>query len=362
MLRKATLARSAGMRAKYAQRGLDHRGGGTHDARHAAAAALPVAHGGQALRRGPGHRAANGDDGRHAGRCAPGRGSSLHRARSTRSGNRAPAAGEPRQPAHRAVPFTSGRSAACLYLEGRHRDAIGALSRASRWGTTDKPLYQAQLALARIAAGEQVSDVKTLRERLAEAPCGQGYGRSCSASSHSKRVTSRRRATTCGLSCAARPRAGWRWRSRSRRRSTGRVACWRTCAAKPCRRSDGRVELDRRKALISLETKGETECPVRRYRYGDEMNSLFLIASPCVVASSSGPGTAAPAASDAFTAALTQGPVYAALAALAGGLLVSLTPCVYPMIAITVSVFGARQSQDAAGKAPRSPRHSCSAS
>ncbi len=50
------------------------------------------------------------------------------------------------------------------------------------------------------------------------------------------------------------------------------------------------------------------------------------------------------ASSDAFSEALSRGPVYAVLAALAGGLLVSLTPCVYPMIAITVSVFGARQS------------------
>ena len=50
-------------------------------------------------------------------------------------------------------------------------------------------------------------------------------------------------------------------------------------------------------------------------------------------------------ASDRFTAALEQGPVYAALAALIGGLLTSLTPCVYPMIAVTVSVFGARQAK-----------------
>lgn len=48
---------------------------------------------------------------------------------------------------------------------------------------------------------------------------------------------------------------------------------------------------------------------------------------------------------DAFTSALARGPVYAALAALAGGFLVSLTPCVYPMIAVTVSVFGARQTK-----------------
>lgn len=46
---------------------------------------------------------------------------------------------------------------------------------------------------------------------------------------------------------------------------------------------------------------------------------------------------------DAFTRALSKGPLYAGLAALAGGLLVSLTPCVYPMVAVTVSVFGARE-------------------
>lgn len=48
---------------------------------------------------------------------------------------------------------------------------------------------------------------------------------------------------------------------------------------------------------------------------------------------------------DAFTEALSKGPVYAALAALAGGFVVSLTPCVYPMVAVTVSVFGARQTK-----------------
>ena len=48
---------------------------------------------------------------------------------------------------------------------------------------------------------------------------------------------------------------------------------------------------------------------------------------------------------DAFTEALARGPLYAALAALAGGFLVSLTPCVYPMIAVTVSIFGARQAK-----------------
>src|SRR6185436_2729363 len=50
-------------------------------------------------------------------------------------------------------------------------------------------------------------------------------------------------------------------------------------------------------------------------------------------------------AADAFTRALAKGPLYAALAALVGGMAVSLTPCVYPMVAVTVSVFGAKQAE-----------------
>lgn len=46
---------------------------------------------------------------------------------------------------------------------------------------------------------------------------------------------------------------------------------------------------------------------------------------------------------DAFSQALAKGPFYAGLAAFASGFLVSLTPCVYPMVAVTVSVFGAKQ-------------------
>ncbi|MEZ4219732.1 MAG: cytochrome c biogenesis protein CcdA [Polyangiaceae bacterium] len=56
-------------------------------------------------------------------------------------------------------------------------------------------------------------------------------------------------------------------------------------------------------------------------------------------------GQSAGGGGDAFTNALSKGPVYAGGAALLGGLLVSLTPCVYPMIAVTVSVFGARESK-----------------
>ncbi len=54
---------------------------------------------------------------------------------------------------------------------------------------------------------------------------------------------------------------------------------------------------------------------------------------------------AQPAADDMFTRNLQRGPLFAGGAAFLGGLLVSLTPCVYPMIAITVSVFGAKQAK-----------------
>jgi tetratricopeptide (TPR) repeat protein len=63
------------------------------------------------------------------------------------------------------------------YLAGRHAEAISALTRAARWGTTDKPLYQGHLAIARCASGEAVPDLDALIERLAQAPSGQGYGR-----------------------------------------------------------------------------------------------------------------------------------------------------------------------------------------
>jgi tetratricopeptide (TPR) repeat protein len=63
-----------------------------------------------------------------------------------------------------------------LYLAGRHQEAVGALTRALRWGTYDRPLYQAQLALARLAGGMPVGDLRPFRNCLIEAPCGQGYG------------------------------------------------------------------------------------------------------------------------------------------------------------------------------------------
>jgi tetratricopeptide (TPR) repeat protein len=64
-----------------------------------------------------------------------------------------------------------------LYLVGRHTEAVGCLDRAARWGTTDKVLYQAHAAVARLAGGEHVGGAKLLLDRLEKAPSGQGYGR-----------------------------------------------------------------------------------------------------------------------------------------------------------------------------------------
>ena len=64
-----------------------------------------------------------------------------------------------------------------LFLAHRYPEAIAALTRASRWGTSDKPLYRAHLALAKIAGGDAVVRLQETIDALAEAPCGQGYGR-----------------------------------------------------------------------------------------------------------------------------------------------------------------------------------------
>lgn len=64
-----------------------------------------------------------------------------------------------------------------LFLLGRYDEAVGALSRALRWGTTDKPLYRAHLTLARLAAGERPRSIPRIIDELAASPHGQGYGR-----------------------------------------------------------------------------------------------------------------------------------------------------------------------------------------
>jgi tetratricopeptide (TPR) repeat protein len=81
-----------------------------------------------------------------------------------------------RSPASRR-PFHLWTLGGTLFLAHRYAEAISALTRATRWGTRDKPLYRAHLALARIASGERVADLQETIDALAQAPCGQGYGR-----------------------------------------------------------------------------------------------------------------------------------------------------------------------------------------
>lgn len=64
-----------------------------------------------------------------------------------------------------------------LYLAARHDEAMAALERAARWGTTDRPLYRAHLALVRLAAGRKIRGAPRLIRQLDACPAGQGYGR-----------------------------------------------------------------------------------------------------------------------------------------------------------------------------------------
>jgi tetratricopeptide (TPR) repeat protein len=63
------------------------------------------------------------------------------------------------------------------FLAQRYAEASAAMVRAARWGTTDKPLYQAHLALAQVAGGQAVEDLDELLDKLAAVPAGTGYGR-----------------------------------------------------------------------------------------------------------------------------------------------------------------------------------------
>lgn len=74
-------------------------------------------------------------------------------------------------------PFHLWTLGSVLFLAHRYDEAIAALERAVRWGTQDKPLYKAHLALVRIASGEPLTDLQSTIDDLASAPCGQGYGR-----------------------------------------------------------------------------------------------------------------------------------------------------------------------------------------
>jgi tetratricopeptide (TPR) repeat protein len=176
LLRKATLARTSGTRAKYAERGLALSAGLDRTTRALLLRQLYLSH-------MEGRRFADAlviaeqmldgavmaDVARQdAARACLGLGDRDRAIYHLRIASRVS------PPARRA--FHLWTLGSVLFLNGKHREAAGALARAARWGTTDKPLYRAQLVLARRAAGEPVSGLSSARERLEEAPCGQGYG------------------------------------------------------------------------------------------------------------------------------------------------------------------------------------------
>lgn len=176
LLRKATLAKTSGLRAKYAQRGLECRTGVDRTTRVMLLRqlylsdmekrlfdnALKVARDMISLSVMP--DVAHQD----AARACLGLGdveNAVHHLR---------LAGRVCPPSRRA--FHLWTLGSVLYLHGDYVAAMGVLARAARWGTTDKPLYQAQVALARLAGGDTAADLRRVRERLEDAPCGQGYG------------------------------------------------------------------------------------------------------------------------------------------------------------------------------------------
>ncbi len=176
LLRKATLARTSGTRAKYAERGLAFNTGVDRTTRALLLRQLYLSHMEarqfeQALLAAEKMIEADimPDVARQdAARACLGLGERERAVDHLRLASRVS------PPARRA--FHLWTLGSVLYLMGSHREAAGALMRACRWGTTEKPLYLAQAALARRAAGEASADFQELRERLAEAPCGRGYG------------------------------------------------------------------------------------------------------------------------------------------------------------------------------------------
>jgi tetratricopeptide (TPR) repeat protein len=74
-------------------------------------------------------------------------------------------------------PFHLWTLGSVLFLAARYDEAARALSQAARWGTKDKPLYRGHLVLTHIAQGKRPDNLDEVFRELAEAPCGQGYGR-----------------------------------------------------------------------------------------------------------------------------------------------------------------------------------------
>jgi tetratricopeptide (TPR) repeat protein len=86
-------------------------------------------------------------------------------------------------------PFHYWTLGSTLFLAHRYDEAIAALTRAVRGSARargsadpsvtpgDGPLYLGHLALARIASGDDVDDLQATIDGLSRAPSGQGYGR-----------------------------------------------------------------------------------------------------------------------------------------------------------------------------------------
>lgn len=176
LLRQATLARTSDLRAKYARRGLE-RGRRLDPTMRAMLLrqlylslleqekfeeALEVAE--QSLKTGVMRDVVHQD----AARACLGMGEIDRAAGHLRLASRL-------GPASRRA-FHCWTLGSVLYLAQRHEEAMHALSRAVRWGTADRPLYRAQLALVRVAAGQKIGNLVELYEQLAEMPCGNGYG------------------------------------------------------------------------------------------------------------------------------------------------------------------------------------------
>src|SRR6195952_4253618 len=154
LLRKATLARTSGTRAKYAERGLAISAGVDRTTRALLLRQLYLSHM-EARRFAEALQAADlmvqanimPDVARQdAARACLGWGDRETAVAHLRLASRVS------PPARRA--FHLWTLGSVLYLMGHSREAVGALSRAVRWSTTEKPLYLAQAALARRAAGE----------------------------------------------------------------------------------------------------------------------------------------------------------------------------------------------------------------
>ncbi len=64
-----------------------------------------------------------------------------------------------------------------LLLNGKPREAVGALERAVRWAQEGKSLYVAHVALARLSWGEPVEGLAGIYRDLSRAKQRDGYGR-----------------------------------------------------------------------------------------------------------------------------------------------------------------------------------------